>query len=305
LELELVIESDAPCYFTISQFTIHYSLARHSLPSGESKQVLRFAHDQPEQQNLGFEIPGPTTLTQATLRLAGDGSSPDPGNTSTASSGLQSSLLELPDENGLRLDPSHRWSSPLELSEPILSSGLDVLVSALNPNTHLYLEIVADNDGPSGGERLASCDAQLSSPHRPQLLRFTLDTPLLLQPGTYWLMLESREGAAVWRLQPQTNARILPWGENSGEGIAITDLAGIATWVAANGPAAAPQRFPEITVEGQPLPLTLDGNDWVYDMTSSLGTSIAGSGLLSKELSILACGPKSVTIYPPRIEYEL
>lgn len=306
LALELVVESDAPCRFTLSQFAIRYNLARHSFPGGEAKQVLRFATGQPTQQHLNFEIPSSINLSHATLRLAGDGSAPTPGETTAASSGQLSHLLELSEESGLRLDADHRWSSPIELTAPVLNGGWDLLVSALAPDTLLHLEIVADNNGTPGGEPLATAEARLPSPHRPQLLRFALDAPLLLQPGGYWLRVECRNGAAVWRLQPQPGARIVPWGGNAGDSAVITGLAGVANWIASDGPAAVAQRFPEITLADQPLPLSVDGNDWVYDLTPALGvTTAAGPALLTTELSVLASGAKPVTVYAPRIEYEL
>jgi len=305
LAVELIVESDAPCQFTLSQFAIRYRLARHSFASGEPKQVLRFAQDAPAQQHLDIEVPSSVTLSHATIRIAGDGAAATAGETADASAGQLSNLLALSEAHALRLDTAHRWSSQLPLSEAMLNSGWDLLVSALTPNALLHLKIVADNNGTPGGEPLATTEAQLSTPHRPQLLRFTLDAPLLLQPGNYWLMVESRNGAAVWHLRPQVGLRTLPWGDNAGDGAVISDQAGIANWIASDGPAAATQRFPEITLADQPLPLSIDGNEWVYDLTPALSTTTAnGPALLTTELSILASGLKPVTIYPPRIEYE-
>jgi len=306
LELELAVESDAPCRFTVSQFAIRYSLARQSFPDGKPKHVLRFSDGQLSQQQVGFEIPSSVTLTQADIRLAGDGSEPMTGESAAASSGQLSSLLATGGDNGLRLDGNHRWSSPIELAEPMLSKGWDLLLTTLTPNTQLHLELVPDNNGTPGGERLAGVQSSLSSPGRRQMLRFELDTPLLLQPGTYWLQVESRGGAAIWYLQSEPGGRTLPWFDDSSEGTAMTDKAGIANWVAADGPAAAPQRFPEITYEARPLPLSRDGNEWVYDMVPALtAATLSGGGLTTMELSVLAIGPRPLTIYAPRIEFEL
>ena len=305
LEIELVIESDAPCQFTLDQFAIRYRLARHSLPGGKPKQVLRFPDAKLAHQHLGFYIPSPITLTHATLRLAGTDPAQQTADTPSASSGQLNNLLKLPDDNGLQLNTTHRWASPLTLNDPILSNGCDLLVSVLSPNTQLYLKIVADNNGTPTGEHLATAFATVPFPHRAQLLRFSLDAPLLLQPGVYWLMVESRDGTAIWRLQPHADARIIPWGENADRDSAVVGQAGVASWIAAEGPTAAAQQLPEITLSGQPLPISRDGNDWVYDMSASLGTAISGSGLLSAELSMLTSGPKSLTVYPPRFEYDL
>ncbi|MCI5123248.1 MAG: hypothetical protein D3925_01910, partial [Candidatus Electrothrix sp. AR5] len=305
LELQIIIESDAPCQFTLSQFVLHYRLARNSLPNGKLKEILRFTNDQLDQQQISFDIPAPITLTHASLRLAGDGFSTESDETSAASSGQRSSLLELPEKCGLRLDSTHYWSSPIDLTEPILCHGLDLLLSALSPNTQLQLEIVADNNGPSSGDRLATAQANLVSPHHPQLLRFSFETSLLLQHGIYWLILECQEGAAVWRLQSKTNAHTLSWGENSGKGNPITEMVGVAAWITSKDSAATTQGLPEITLSGQPLPLTQEGNDWVYDLKHALGTTITGYSLLSNQLTILTSGPKTLTLYPPCIEYEL
>ena len=311
LEIELLVESDAPCQFTISQFAIRYNLARHSFPNGEAKQVLRFTKEQLEQQSLDFEVPSSVHLSTATLRLAGDTTDPTSSDTAVASSGQLSDKLQLVGENGLRLDTEHRWSSSIKLVEAILSGGLDLLVSVLTPAAQLHIVLVADVNGAPDGERLASAEARLLLSQRPQLLRFMFDSPLLLQQGSYWLQLESYEGIAVWHMNAHAGARILPWSDNNrgdkaGKSAVVNDMTGIASWVASDGPMAIAQQFPEITLADQPLPLSLEGNDWVYDLIPVLGASTAsGSVLLIKQLSVLANGPKPVTIYAPRIEYEL
>ena len=306
LEIEITVESDAPCRFTISQFAIRYRLARQSFPDGAPKQVMKFADDNLSRQQLGFEVPSSVTLTQAVLRLAGDSSAPVPGDLASASSGQLSTLLATAGDNGLRLDKDHRWASPLELFEPILSGGWDLLLCALAPNTQLHLDIVPDNNGTPGGERLASADAFLAIPGKRQLLRFEPVASLLVQPGTYWLVIESRDGAAVWYLKSHAGARVLQQGDQVSGGKMVVDQVGIANWVASAGPSASAQRFPEITLAGKPLPLTRDGTDWVYDMVQALGTTPnSGSDLLAVELGVLASGSKPLTIYAPRIEFEL
>ena len=302
LELDLIVESDAPCYFTISQFAIRYRLVRQSFPGGEPKQILRFPAGQLTRQQLGFELPTSVTLTQATIAVAGDGADAVAGEATATAPGQLSSLLDTTSDSGLRLGIDHCWSSPLTLAEPLLCGGWDLLLSALAPDTRLYLELMPDNNGAPGGELLASAESLLRIPGQRQLLRFEAGNTLLLQPGDYWLRLGSRAGAATWYLQSQANSRVLRSGTDAA---AIHDQAAIANWVAADGPAAAAQRYPELTLSGQALSVAQDGDDWIYDLLPALGASTpVGDALLSTSLQFLASGPKPLTVYPPRIEYE-
>ncbi len=313
LELDIVIESDAPCNVTISQFAICYKLVRHSFPNGEAKQVLRFAKDQLEQQQVAFEIPSSVNISEAILKLAGDGAEFSSADTTAASSGLLNQQILATEENALRLDADHRWASPLKLDAAILSGGVILLISTITPATSLYLEIVTDNNGSPGREPLACAESQLSAQAHPQLLNFTLESALLLQPGNYWLKLESREGTAIWDLHEQQDSYVFPWHDindnstnNTGLRDIIEGLAGVANWIASAGSAALAQRFPEITLAGQPLSLSVNENDWDYDITPVLATlTSTGSILTTIELSVIASGPKPVTVHAPRIEYEL
>lgn len=306
LALELVVESDAACRFAVNPFEIHYHLARHSFPAGEPKQVLRFPKDQPQRQQITLHVPTAVILKSATLTLAGDGAAATPSPTLGETVGQLSAMLNAGGTSGLRLNGAHRWATPLDALEPLLCDGCDLLLAGTTPVTQLHLGIVVDRAGQPDGDVLASAAATLREARQRQLLRFTLPKPLLLHAGTYWLLLESREGTAVWYLRPAAGQRVMELRDHAWQGVnTVRDQVGVAAWVPASGSLALDRRFAEITLDGQPLPLLSSDGDWIYNLAPALtATPIAETGLSVRQLSIIAQGPRPLTVYPPRLEFE-
>jgi len=304
LLFELDIESDAPCLFDISGFAIDYQLARYSLPSGEPKQVLRFAGDQLERQRLTFAMPVGCTLVQSEIRINGNPEDDAGALSPIAGQSTPGALEAAADDQGLRSDVRHGWSSPLDLSAPMLIRALDLLISPLQSDVHLQLELVGDIDGAPGGERLTLADGRPGTPGKPRWQRFACKQKQLLQPGRYWLILTSREGAAVWHTRPISGSRILR-AHTDEEGALAEDRAGIALWVAADGPASEHARVPEIRLNGQPLDAVAAERELVYDLLPGMAPVSGPSGtLLTQQLEVLSSGPKTLTLYPPRVVFE-
>lgn len=295
LQIELLVESDAPCEFTLSQFVLHYRLVRQSFPDGAPKQVLHFAGDHPSRQAILIEVPAVATLHAACLKIAGSAG----GSTATQTEKL-SGLLDAPSTEGLRLDGHYRWSSPLALSSPMQIDGIDLLLAGISPQTQLHLQLLAAGDSGQCGDLIASSEATLSSPRRAQLLRFTWEDTLTLQPATYWLVLESRDGTAIWPLHDQDNAAAMQIGEGRDQ-TQLAGKSGIAVWVPAARLSAGSTTGAEITLDGTPLTAEADGDDWVYDLTPVLGNSPPAS---QRQLQILVAGPKPLTVYPPLLEFD-
>ncbi|MCP4334947.1 MAG: hypothetical protein GY785_20010 [Gammaproteobacteria bacterium] len=301
LLFELDIESDAPCNFEISDFTIDYQLLRHSFPNGESKQVLRFPGDRLGRQQLTLSLPAGSTLVEGEIRINGNPAEGAAGPLPTAVGALEAAA----DNHGLRTDARHGWSSPLDLSNAVLIRGIDLLMSPLQTGVQLQLELVASIDGLPDGERLGLANGNLGAPGRTRWQRFTFDQNLLLQPDRYWLVLSSREGAAVWYTRPATGSRVLRTSSEE-DGAIAEERAGIANWLAAGGPASAQQKVPEIRLNGQLLDANAEGRELVYDLLPGLASVSGPSGtLLFQDLEVFNNGPKPLTLYPPRIVFEM
>lgn len=304
LELELVVESDAPCRFTFGQFKLRYRLARESFLNGAPKRVLRFTSDQPQQQRFGIALPASVNLIQASLAVAaGDGdseseSAPPPTNPLNA-------LISAATSEGLRIDPTHHWLSPLTVSTPMLIEAIDLLVTALSPSSSLQLEVTRDRGGRPDGELLASAELELPASVRRIPSRFPLGTRLQLQPGGYWLRLQSRDGAAVWHLQASPGARALQADSSRATGGGIAGRMGIARWHAATGSATAAPPIPEIRLSGQTISALRGDNGWLYDLTPALGGLEGQNGLIMRDLEVSMAQRGPVTLYPPRIEFDL
>jgi hypothetical protein len=307
LAIELVVESDAPCRFSISQFAIGYQLARQSFPDGSPKQVLRFPKGQLARRRIDLQVPTAVTVTSAMLTLAGDGSASPAETSGTPATGQLSATLGAAGASGVRLEGVGRWASPVELSEPILCEGWDLLLAGLAADTRLRFELIADLDGRPDGDVLAQAEEALKRPERRRLLRFRFREPVLLPAGGYWLAVESVEGAAVWFLDSAPGRAILRLRQRGWEGVAsVADQAGIGVPVAAGGESSKQRRYPEISLGGMALPLISGDPDWVYELGPALAASnLAGSGLVGLALEVLAAGAKPVIAYPPRIQFDL
>lgn len=302
LQVELIAESDAPCEFTINPFSLRFRLARQSFPQGEEKQVLKFAAGRLDSRTVAFEIPSMGNILKASIAVAGTPADSNPDTISAVSSG-NASKLATPGDSGLRLDQQHRWSTPLQLAAPTLVNGIDVLLTSLSQDCRISLFISADQGGRPAGERLAQSAGDLALPGKAELRRFQFGDRLLLQPGIYWIFLESLNGSAVWHLQEHLGLSSLQWGEAES---AIPDQVGIANWVAVEGSAAADNAIPEITLDGQTLQASREKDDWVYDLMPALGNQNSVDGnLISREVKMHRTGPASATVYPPRLEFEV
>jgi len=118
-------------------------------------------------------------------------------------------------------------------------------------------------------------------------------------------VLSSREGAAVWQTRPAISSRVLR-ARSEEDGAIAEERAGIANWLAADGPASAHQEVPEIKLNGQLLDANAEGRELVYDLLPGLASVSGPSGtLLIQDLEILSNGPKPLTLYPPRIVFEM
>jgi hypothetical protein len=305
LAVELVIESDAPCNVKLSEFGIDYALVRESFPDAAPKQVLRFPSGQLALREIAFDVPAAVTLTAATLTLAGDGAG-NAMSTAGAAAGTLNTILASAGASGLRVDDTRGWASPFELTQPQLTDAWDLLIAALEPETVLRLELIEDRNGQPGGDVLGRATASLAQPARQRLLRFHLPKPELLHAGHYWLNLNCSQGAAVWYLQPGVG-RALQASGTGWEGVNGVDAqVGIALPVPAAGQAADERRYPEITLSGQSLPLLSADDDWVYDLSAALAAAPPrGSGLVGFTLAVLSASSRPVTVYPPRITFEI
>jgi len=304
LLFELDLESDAPCRFEIDHFAVDYRLLRESFPTGEPKQVLRFAGDQLDRQRLTIQLPGGANLHQADIRIHAS-TADDAAATGASHQGESPGMIAAAaDGRGLRIDARHGWSSPIDLVDAQLARGLDLLLGPLQTGVRLRLELVGDTDGMPGGERLGLAEGTAGPPGTSQWQRLVFQQAILLQPGVYWLTLISLGGAAIWYTRPSVGHRALHVGDDQ-DGAIAEDQAGIASWLAADGPARTGQEVPAISLNGQRLSASVDGRQLVYDLMPGITPNTGPVGtLLDVDLEILGSGPGPMTLYPPRLVFE-
>ncbi len=301
LQLEIAVESDAPCRFDLSQFALHYHLQRHSLPLGEDKQVLRFQPGSLDQQQLLFGLPPGATLLRAQIAVAGSAAAGEAATSDTA----PVTALPRASDQGLRLDPKRGAASPLTLGAPSLVSGWQLMFTALSADTQLQLELQTDREGSPGGERLAHSSAVLGKPGHATLLNFSADEPFLAQPGRYWLTVSCREGAALWHLQTAAGERSISFDSDGTGERSIPDKVATTHWQTSSGDNSA-ESPPQVTLNGTPLSASRRGKDLHYDLMDALGPrTAAGSEPLAQVIKVYSAEGKPLTFYPPLVEFEL
>jgi len=302
LPISLVLESDAPCRVQVTQFSVAYTLRQQSFPSGDEKQVLRFAGQAQETQSVQLELPNSVTVTSAVMEMTesfGASRALNAGNADAA-------LLEA---NGVQID-AERWAAQsVTQSEAISVDGLVVTLMSVQPNTQLVVQMREDwHDGPTGTvltENKVTLD-QLGE-RRWVALRFP--QPVILNAQPYWIVVRAARGVAVWLASQGTPAiRVF-----SGEDAAPTELSRL------DNLQALLYFHSSLTsvLDTPPVRLFVDGKlvntgamtteRRQFDIRAALNASSLqeGSGKRSVSLEFVSDLRGAITVYPPTIEYEI
>ena len=313
LDVAVVIESDAPCRFALESVRIPYRMARESFADGSEKQVLRFGARQVETRELAIPIPAGATIHSADLvtveSLRGD-------RTGTMAEGQGATRPIGPARTGIRIHPQMRAAQRLTPARASVVSGLLVGVTAVDPGIVARVELREDADGAPTGRLLGSGTIEMDAPGRPawQMVRF--EEAVIIPTSAHWIVLASDAGAIVWL----TTAT-----DEDGEAVHLLRNEGSGSWVNSHlahgrrtlhtllnvGGATPDGPAFELTIGGVALPPGVpEGDRMMYDMTGPAAAFLAGpSGRASSDILMLpvhcsALGPGSVTVYPPRIEFD-
>ncbi|MCH8498921.1 MAG: hypothetical protein LAT63_10610 [Marinobacter sp.] len=308
LELRLVMENDAPLKMNISAFAVDYHLVRESLPEGLAKQVLRFDAATDAPQAMTLQVPGNAIMHRAELTLAGKAAKAAARTGNSAAAGAPPPPIPAA-AKALRVSPQQPWASRLILDEPILADRLMLCISSLAPGSRARLTLHEDHDGMPYPEVLARAGLDGLQPRGLSRLRCTLQDTQLLQPGDYWLVMEVPEGRLMWHLQPRDGAHLLTrkavagghWGHTQED----DGFAAIAALLP-QGDSKGADTVPGIQLGQQMLAVQPHQDDLLVDLRPGLVPPVAPSHtLIDLSLSVRCNQPGPLTLYPPRLEYDL
>jgi hypothetical protein len=302
LQISLVFDSDEPCRVEISQFEIVYHLLRDSFPGGEEKQVLRFEGSALASREVILAVPGSASLLSASLevqesfgqnRPAGEGAIALEGNLGVALAG-------------------ERWAAQSFLpTQAMTVNGIALAAEGLEPEVELLIWLREDwRSGPEGST-LGEGKVSLAEAGVRQWLTVNFREPVILSSRPYWILVKAARGSAVWLVSEGSEpARVLA-AEGAGFAeIGVLDgLQGLFYFLSSQiGQSEQPPARAAIgnqQIAGAPAQRD---SVRVFDLRPALSTILPALGpvadvsvpvVFSSEI------PGSITVYPPRVEYEI
>ena len=313
IDIALVIQSDAPCKFTMSGFSIPYHLVQESFPDRRiPKHVLRFTDNSRRTESVPLTLTSNATVQSATLRVS------DSLRKNFPVAGIGAETREAtPDQQQGAYLGIERWvAQPIVPSQAHSVSGLSLGLLAIAAETELLIELHEDwRDQPSG-RKLVVGTLRLDRVGRPAWVHQLFPEAVVLATQPYWLLIKATRGQAIWLLEQGNNpARILEGAGRTGEWRVVRAFAGLEALhqlLAVGGGATQPDaQAPEalaISVNGVTGTRTVD-DARTFDLTTAMRTYLANQPSSTVPIDIpLTCTalvPGIITIYPPRIEYTL
>jgi hypothetical protein len=307
IDIALVIESDAPCLFTITSLAINFRFILEAFPDGAAKRILRFGASLPSKQPLRFEIPAEAIISHATLRLS---------TSLRSDQHLDSAAGEtlLSQSSGIEVNTTHWVAQQLVPSVAAVATGLTLGMLPLEEGSEIVVELREDLDGLPTGKLLASGTLNVGVAGQRAWARLLFAQPLILSAQPYWVMAKMSRNTAIWladagnipalvvEVTPQSGVIRKQW---SFEGLVAlvqfltqtpqSEGQGQATLLSIDGLAVHPG-------ERQDQP-TVDITTLLQEQLAHHPSSVGASAPI--ELMFSSNAPGIVTVYPPSIEYDL
>jgi hypothetical protein len=327
--VSLVAESDAPCALTLTQVAVGYQLVRTRFAgelTGKPKAVLGFPAGTVAPAAVAIELPGAAQVVSAWLETSETlpaALAPSGGSWTTRAADLGGV------KRGVQIVPGRGAAARLDAGAGLRASRVALGVHVLEAPAELQVQLVADHDGAPSGPPLAEgtiaiagadrragptagtgatpsgnagLAAAVSAPGRREWVTAALDEVPLPAGTLYWVVVDAARGAVVW-LAGTGESEMLVRG---GDGEELGGLSMLAELLAApvtpdaedDAAAALALAVGDAAVASPPA--TTGARK--FDITAALRAQPAGAPV---PLTFRAVGPGNVTVYPPRIEYDL
>lgn len=199
IDIALVVESDAQCSFSLSRFAVYYSPALSSfrLPDGQKsdKIVLRFAKDKIESHNINIKVP--LDFTTAEVNIEPSFRNNPPLLTAKDLPGNENALNQ-----GVYLNNLNWAAPPVQPEKAGILQGIYLYLLPLNIKTEISLELQEDWQGEPSGKILQTCQTTMGQTGEREFVLFRFAQALPLNPGSYWILVKTSSGTAIWLANP-------------------------------------------------------------------------------------------------------
>jgi hypothetical protein len=270
------------------------------------KRVLRFAGDRETSAEVVLQLPAGATVMAGSLTCVesfGGARAETNGDAAPAPSS----------KVGLHVGTDRWLAAPIVVVEPVEAAGLQLALVALAAGTELLVELQDDWQGAPSGRKLAGGSVAVPDPGRAAWTTLLTGDSPVLQPQSYWLVVKAASGEAVWLGDDASgDAHVLtradanaPWGGES-----VLRGRALLHRLVARGGRVADTPATRLAVGEGPLPTLVDEQDGrkTYDVALPLNVGLLGrnsTAAIPLALTLTAGLPGLVTVYPPRVEYEL
>jgi DNA-binding beta-propeller fold protein YncE len=214
--IPLVVHSDSIACLSVT-VEIEYLNQQSALPPGVAETKLTF--------DYGSLPKAEANLLEITLPV---GARVIPGATTAQVTGAfaESRVVfgptgEVTPEPQVLVNPGQSQAQPIQLGTNVAATAIDLLLAAQTRVAKLTLNLLGDTDGKPSNEPLLSAPVSIDLDREvagsPTWISASLPVEFQFAAGVrYWLMLQSREGDALWSVHAESEAQIGLHFTNSG-----------------------------------------------------------------------------------------
>ena len=315
INIDLVFESDSPCNFDTTQFKINYALFRQqsSFPyqgvSPQEKTVVRFSGNALSTEEVTIGLPKNADVIMASLKTqASFGGKPS----YIVGNGMEP--LTSSHRVGINISEDRWIAQQVSPEKAIRINGLALGLMNLEKETDLVVELREDWNGQPSGKKLAEAQIHLSILGERIWSRIPMRDSIPLATQPYWILLKSAKGTALWftRSGNFEPVQVLQTAQEKAPLTKITAISGVETYYTFFSccPHGQVQQTPvELAIDNTTIPATTKENDTIsFVLKDALNSKLGheeGGELANISLRLSSAFSGIVTVYPPRIEYNL
>ncbi len=310
-EIGLILESDTPCTFNTTAFGISYLYAQESFTNGQEKQILRFDGTKASSKQISVQLPTGAVVTSAILETTESFNGPH-GPLENDSPELFKATVG--QEVGIHVTDTHWVAQCITHPEMRSIHGMALGLLPMHTVNKLQVEIQEDIQGQPSGRKLLRENFALDQPGSQNWAMLWFKKAIVLSTRPHWILLTAVEGQALWLThESSTQICMVEKSEDPIPGTKLSTFKNIGgLHHLFSSPNNRPSDLPKasLSIGDQILaPTTLPSNAHEYDLRSPLNAYLENSQKTSVPMEIpldfSATMPGMITIYPPRIEYDV
>jgi hypothetical protein len=313
ISIDLVFESDAPCNFDATQFTINYGLVRqqssfpHQGVSPERKTTVRFSGNALKTEELVIQIPGNAEILTASLKTEASLGGEPSHVVGNAMEPLTSSH-----RTGISITADRWIAQQVSPDKAVSINGLALGIMNLEKETELLVELQEDWNGQPSGKKLAEARVHSTILGERTWIRIPICDSISLATQPYWILLKTAQKTALWftRTGDFEPVQVLQAAQEKAPLTKITAINGVEayyTLFSASTQGQEPQAPFELVMDNTAIPpATIEKDTISFDLKDVLNSKLSleqGEALTSISVHLTSAFSGMVTVYPPRIEY--